>query len=142
MKTYSKLINPALAAVGLSILCTGCSNIITENMTENQTAEKYYNLVESDGLFRVYRSYELTEDILTNRNGAIIVEEVIGKCVDGETGAGVVLGGDSDNYYISYSNVKNVKTNDIICSYMIYNPDNNYEDDIMERYDYIIDSAE
>ena len=151
MKRYFKLISFVLAVVGLISFCVGCSklsqarSVAAANMAEKQAAEeentKYYDLAETSGLFKIYRSYELTEDILTNRKGTIIVEAVIGKCIDGKTGAGVVIGKEEEYYnYISYKDVKGVKTNDVVCTYLMYNPDSNYEDDIIERYDFIVET--
>lgn len=125
--------------------CEVYDDIFLALMENSQAKENrikgYYDLAETNNLFKIYRSYELTNEILTNRKGEIIVEVVIGKCINSESGDGVELGKENDYYnYISYKNVGGVKTNDIVCSYMIYNPDNNYEDDIIERYDFIIDS--
>lgn len=35
--------------------------------------------------------------------------------------------------------IQNGKYGTVFLSYMVYNPDNNYIDDIMERYDFILD---
>lgn len=142
MKKYIKLISLALAATGMTVICNAeASNM--EKQTVETRVEQYYNIAESENLFKIYRSYELTPEILTNRKGTIIVEEVIGKCINEKTGDGFELGKEHDYYnYISYKNVKGVKAGDIVCSYFIFNPDNNFEDDIIERYDFIVDSAE
>ena len=152
MKKYFRLISMVLVVVGLISLCVGCSmwsqakSVEAANMAEKQAAEervvKYYDLAETEGLFRMYRSYELTPEILTSRKGTIIVEVVVGRCIDVESGAGVVVGKELEYYnYISYKNVPGVKTNDVLCTYLVYNPDNNYEDDIIERYDFIIETS-
>ena len=84
-----------------------------------------------------YDSSEITYEIFSNRNGKIIIEEVIGE-VTSTKGDGEVLNcADPDYNYISYSNVKGAKKGDIILTYLIYNPDSNAEDDVILRYDYI-----
>lgn len=148
MKKILGLIGIGLFIIFSVIICSGCAWMIpaekasAANIFEAKKCLDYYNLTESENLFKVYSSYELNRDILTNRKGTIIVEKVIGRCIDEKTGAGVILGKEDEYYnYISYKGVKNVGKNDIVCSYLIYNPDNNYEDDIIERYDFIIDKA-
>lgn len=49
---------------------------------------------------------------------------------------------DPDYYYINYSRVENISVGDVILTYCVYNPNTNYEDDILERFDYIIDDKE
>ena len=44
-----------------------------------------------------------------------------------------------DYYYISYRSVEDFQEGDTILTYFIYNPDTNYTDDILERFDYVID---
>lgn len=141
MKKYFKLISVVLVAAGMTALCSAeASNM--EKQTVESRVEQYYNIAESENLFEVYRSYELTPEILTNREGTIIVEEIIGKCINEKTGDGFELGKELEYYnYISYKDVKGVKAGDVVCSYFIYNPDNNFEDDIIERYDFIVDRA-
>lgn len=41
--------------------------------------------------------------------------------------------------YISYKGVKGIRKGDVVLTICIYNPGTNYEDDIVERFDYIID---
>ena len=86
---------------------------------------------------RLYTPNELDYDILCNRNGKIIVEEVIGE-VTSVTGDGKILNyADPYYYYINYENMENFEVGDIVKSYFIYNPFNNYEDDIAIRLDFI-----
>jgi hypothetical protein len=115
------------------------------------TAEFYNSLAEENQLFNVYDSAELTEEILTERNGALIIEKCYGVVTD-NNGNGRILLNDNDfinahdrNYnniadnYISYKSVTGTGEGDIILTYFIYNPNSNYIDDITERFDYIID---
>lgn len=90
--------------------------------------------------YELYDSSELTADILENRNGILVIERCIGLVIDGNEGDGIVLNAyDEDYNYISYRRVPNeIRDGTIFLSYMVYNPDNNYIDDIMERYDFVI----
>lgn len=90
-------------------------------------------------LYRLYDSSELTGEMLENRNGDVIVERCIGIVVNKETGDGRLLNyPDPDYYYISYSRMDEVRDGTIVLSYMVYDPDNNYTDGIMERYDFVL----
>lgn len=98
-------------------------------------ANKYYSKANH---IEIVNSYDLTLEELQSRNGKLIIEVVIGQVDNFVTGAGHQL--DNPEYYISYSGVEGISNGNIICTYFIYNPENNYEDDIIYRYDYIIDA--
>lgn len=105
-----------------------------------QTAPKAdpHALCEDDHL-RVYNLKDLDFDVLTHRNGDLIIEKCIGVCTSDE-GDGRILDLQDENFfYISYRRVRDVHEGDTILSYFLYNPDTNYEDDVLERFDYIID---
>lgn len=93
---------------------------------------------ESIGVIRTYNAEDLTGDILRHRDGDIIIEKMIGTVVD-KKGNGKLMGVGSHYNYISYKGVKGIRKGDTILTVCIYNPANNYEDDIVERFDYIID---
>lgn len=92
-------------------------------------------------LIEIVEASELDADVLQNRNGKLIIECCIGIVDNAETGAGHVLNEDPESNYISYRGVPGISTGNVICTYFIYNPDNNYKDDIIMRFDYIIDSC-
>lgn len=98
-------------------------------------ANKYYSKANH---IEIINSCDLTIEELQSRNGKLIIEVVIGQVDNFVTGAGHVL--DNPDFYISYKGVEGISNGNIICTYFIYNPENNYEDDIMYRYDYIIDA--
>jgi hypothetical protein len=100
--------------------------------------KRYKKLVNKEkiGAIREYWTEDLTEETLVNRGDSIIVEKIIGVCVN-ENKDGKIL--NSNNGYISYKRVKGVKTGDTILTVCIYNPGNSYTDDIIDRIDYIID---
>lgn len=99
---------------------------------------KYYSEANNKSHIEIINSNDLTIEELQSRNGKLIIEVVIGQVDNFVTGAGHVL--DNPEYYISYKGVEGISNGNIICTYFIYNPENNYEDDIMYRYDYIIDA--
>lgn len=91
--------------------------------------------------YKLYDASELSAEVLENRDGIVIVERCIGFVTDKTTGDGKVLNAYDDDYdYISYRSVTDQKYYDgtVFISYMIYNPENNYIDDITERYDFVL----
>lgn len=99
----------------------------------------YQRLIKRNhiGVVREYNAEDLTGDILRSRNGDIIIEKMIGTVVD-KKGNGKLYGMGKYNY-ISYKGVKGIRKGDVVLTICIYNPANNDEDDIVERFDYIID---
>lgn len=88
-----------------------------------------------DNICQVYDSSELTEDILANRQGKLIIEKCVGTVLDNEKN-GAIQNANSDYNYISYADVDCIK-GDTIVTYLIYNPKTNYTDDVIERFDYV-----
>ena len=90
--------------------------------------------------YELYDASELFAEVLENRNGLVIVERCIGFVTNKETGDGRVLNALDENYnYISYRSVtEDYCDGTVFVSYMIYNPENNYVDDIIERYDFVL----
>ena len=106
-----------------------------------ERVDEYRKIADDLDIIQVYDAEDLTIDILENRNedGKIIIEKVIGQVLDSK-GNGKVLNTDDEYFnYISYKYVKGARVGDVILSYFIYNPDTNGEDDILDRFDYIID---
>lgn len=115
---------------------------IYKNTAEKPTLEaektmSYYDTLieQSDAEILIIDSADLTGEMLENRNVKIIIEKVIGEVLD-EEGNGKIL--NNNNYYINYKHIKGIKPGSIVLSYMIYDPDTNYIDDIKDRYDYIL----
>lgn len=84
-----------------------------------------------DNICQLYDSSELTEDILVNRQGKLIIEKCVGKVTDDEKNGSL-----EDGSYISYENVDCIKGNTIV-TYLIYNPNTNYTDDVIDRIDFV-----
>ena len=78
---------------------------------------------------------DLTLEDLESRNGKLIIERVVG-IVNDDDGNGTALYDDS--YYICYARVDDACKGDEVLSYFVYNPFNNYFDDILFRLDYVI----
>ena len=83
-----------------------------------------------DNICQLYDSSELTEDILANRR-KLIIEKCVGTVIDDEKNGSL-----EDGSYISYADVDCVK-GDTITTYLIYNPDTNYTDDVVDRFDFV-----
>ena len=102
----------------------------------------FVDLLDTAGFenIKVYDASELTAETLESRKGTTIVERCIGIVTDKQSGDGAVLNLPEDcGYYISYRGIYlPISDGTVILSYMVYNPDNNYIDDIMERYDFIL----
>ena len=62
---------------------------------------------------------------------------IIGNVTDNEKN-GIVLNPPEDGgYYISYASVEDAEIGDKIITYCVYNPFSNYDDDVIERWDFI-----
>lgn len=103
--------------------------------TDSYNFEPNVNVIQSktetDNICQLYDSSELTEDILANRQGKLIIEKCVGTVTDDEKNGSL-----EDGSYISYESVDCTK-GDTITTYLIFNPDTNYVDDVIERFDYI-----
>ena len=91
---------------------------------KSDSLDFYRELSEEIGAIEIIDSADLSLEDLENRNGRIL------NCAD------------PDYYYISYRSVEDFQEGDTILTYFIYNPDTNYTDDILERFDYVIDREE
>lgn len=113
---------------------------VTEDEPEEGTLA-YYERLEEDlrayGM-QIVESKDLTYDMLVNRNGATIVEKCIGVVLD-EEGNGEVINGVPDYNYICYAGLEeDLQPGTVVLTYCVYNPDTTYEDDIILRYDFVI----
>lgn len=116
--------------------------IATATTAHAETVDFYKGISDDLNIIQVYDTDELNYDILVNRNGNIVIERINGQVINAE-GDGRILNTDNDHYnYISYKYVEGAEVGDIILTYCIFNPDTAYEDDIIDRFDYIIDRTE
>lgn len=75
----------------------------------------------------------------TNLDG-VVVEKMIGMVMNENNGNGIILNTkDTEHNYISYNNM-DFETHEgtIILTYYVYNPETNYLDDVLERYDFVL----
>lgn len=131
-----------LAVCQLVQVLVGGKPIKAEDTSAKNQLENYQQIAEDLSIVEIYDSSDLTLETLMNRNGKIIIEKCIG-IVTNKDRDGKILNCQNPDYdYINYSRVEDTQVGDIILTYLIYNPDNNFEDDIMERFDYVIDRQE
>ena len=109
------------------------------NVSARRSVGFYKKLARKLEIIRVYDPDELDYDTLVNRDGDIIIERTIGVVKNKKRDGKILNTKDKYYNYINYKKVKGAKKGDIILTYSIYNPESDYEDDIMCRYDYIID---
>lgn len=142
-----KILTPVLCfMVGVSIGTHATNNtqptvINAQDGKFNSSQMEFYDKMIADtNTIEIYDSSELSHNILTRRDGKIIVEKVIGT-VENYKLDGKILNCHADNGdYISYKRVDGAKKGDKIVTYFIYNPFTNAEDDVMTRLDFIIDT--
>ena len=110
------------------------------------TEEKVISYLNSKGYtsLLILDTEDMTMDILENRkdNGVLVIERVVGMVTNKEkVGDGIILNtSDKDHNYISYRSVDFETSNGIIIlSYLIYNPNTNHIDDVIKRYDFVLD---
>ena len=107
------------------MLSAGVAMVMALSLVSSASAQR------GDILF--VNTNELTEEMLWERDGELIVEVIDGQCLNDE-GDGIVFG---TGTYISYRGVDGVKSGDVIRTYCIYNPDTHWTDDIVIRVDKI-----
>lgn len=113
----------------------------TRAVKEVSEMDLYEQMADELNAIQVVDSKDLTAEMLETRHedGTIIIEKVIGRVLNSELD-GIVLN-DLEHCYISYRDVKGAQKGNIILTYLIYNPDSVYTDDVLARFDYIIDSS-
>lgn len=114
---------------------TSKNKLTISTSTDSYDFEPNVNVIpsetETDNICQVYDSSELTEDILANRQGKLIIEKCIGTVIDDEKNGSL-----EDGSYISYADVDCTK-GDTVTTYLIYNPKTNYTDDVINRIDFV-----
>lgn len=109
---------------------------IEDNYVMNMVKVGYSN-------FHIYDSRNVTGGMLANRTKSekIIIERVIAIITNGNReGDAKVLNTNGDYNYISYYGTDlDYTTGTVMITYLMYNPETDYEDDIIERYDYVLD---
>lgn len=87
------------------------------------------------GNTHIYEADELTVDMLCDRKG-IVIEHIVGVVANEEMDGMIANYADPEYCYISYKGV-DAEEGDWIDTYCVYNPMNQYEDDIILRLDFV-----
>lgn len=119
-----------VVALTASALIAASSLLLATQTTEVETkkAESTERIVEVHYTKDKEDSDELFE-MLQHRKGKVVIEVLTGT-VDDNKGNGTDAGG----YYIAYDK-KRFHKGDKVQTVLVYNPENNYTDDIMYRFD-------
>lgn len=114
-------------------------SIIGNTFTHSQAS--YTDVAKNAPITRVIDCDKLTEKMLTHRSSKkchiMYIERIIGKVTDNEKNGTVLNPPEDGGYYISYASVEDARKGDIIVTYCVYNPYSNYDDDVIERWDFI-----
>ena len=95
--------------------------------------------VKAAPMVKVIDCNDLTEEMLTTRteHNVMYIERIIGKVTDNAKNGKVLNPPEDGGYYISYTSVADARKGDLIITYCVYNPYTNYDDDVIERWDFI-----
>lgn len=114
---------------------TVIGNITSVNATE------YTKAVKAAPMVKVIDCDKLTEKMLTHRSSKkhhiMYIERIVGRVTDNKKNGKVLNPPKDGGYYISYASVKGARKGDLIVTYCVYNPYSNYDDDVIERWDFI-----
>ena len=102
-------------------------------------ARTFPDVAKNAPITKVIDCNDLTEEMLTTRadHNIMYIERIIGRVTDIEKNGTVLNPPKDGGYYISYASVKNARKGDIIVTYCVYNPYTNWDDDVIERWDFI-----
>lgn len=70
----------------------------------------------------------------------VVIEKIIGVCLDSEGNGQILNTRNTEFNYIYYGN-DDIQPGDVVMSLLTYNPDTNYDDDIVSREDFVIDAG-
>lgn len=95
--------------------------------------------VKAAPMVKVINCNDLTEEMLITRadHNVMYIKRIIGKVTDNEKNGKVLNPPVDGGYYISYASVDDAEIGDTIITYCVYNPYSNYDDDVIERWDFI-----
>lgn len=126
-------IKKALLATLATLTVIGNTTSAPVNATECSEA------VKNAPITKVIDCNDLTEEMLTTRteHRIMYIERIIGKVTDNEKNGTVLNPPVDGGYYISYASVKGARKGDLVVTYCVYNPYTNWDDDVIERWDFI-----
>ena len=122
-----------------ALIVTLASISIIGNTSAPVNATECSEAVKAAPITKVIDCNDLTEEMLTTRtdHNVMYIERIIGKVTDNKKNGKVLNPPKDGGYYISYASVKGARKGDIIVTYCVYNPYSNYDDDVIERWDFI-----
>ena len=94
-----------------------------------------------DGEVCIDDTADITLEDLENRNGKVIVERCFGVVTSPELDGAIMNTPEDEGDYISYrgyTGSETLREGTLMVTYLVYNPENSYFDDIMERYDCVV----
>ena len=104
-------------------------------------ARTYTDVAKNAPITKVIDCDKLTEKMLTHRSSKkhhiMYIERIYGIVTDNEKNGTVLNPPVDGGYYISYASVADAEIGDIIVTYCVYNPYTNWDDDVIERWDFI-----
>lgn len=102
-------------------------------------ATEYTEVVKAVPITKVIDCNDLTEEMLTTRaeRNVMYIERIIGKVTDNAKNGKVLNPPVDGGYYISYASVEDARKGYTIITYCVYNPYSNWDDDVIERWDFI-----
>ena len=122
------------------LLATLATLTVIGNITSAPVnATEYTEVVKAAPMVKVIDCNDLTEEMLTTRaeHNIMYIERIQGIVTDIEKNGTVLNPPEDGGYYISYKSVKGARKGDTIITYCVYNPYSNYDDDVIERWDFI-----
>lgn len=122
------------------LLATLATLTVIGNVTSTPVqATECMEAVKATPVVKIIDCNDLTEEMLTTRkdHNVMYIERIIGKVTDNEKNGTVLNPPVDGGYYISYASVKGARKGDLIITYCVYNPFSNYDDDVIERWDFI-----
>lgn len=115
-------------------------SIIGNTFTPVQ-ARTFSDVAKNAPITQVIDCDKLTENMLTHRSNKkrhiMYIERIYGIVTDNKKNGKIINPPKYGGYYISYTSVKGARKGDTIITYCVYNPYSNYDDDVIERWDFI-----
>ena len=125
-----------------ALVVTLASISIIGNVTSAHVqARTELDITKNAPITRVINCDKLTEKMLTHRSSKkrhiMYIERIVGRVTDNNKNGKVLNPPKDGGYYISYKSVENARKGDLVITYCVYNPFSNYDDDVIERWDFI-----
>lgn len=124
-----------------ALVVTLASISILGNITSAPVQARCTDVAKNAPITKVIDCNKLTEKMLTHRSSKkhhiIYIERIYGIVTDNKKNGKVLNPPVDGGYYISYKSVKGARKGNLIITYCVYNPYSNYDDDVIERWDFI-----